>query len=660
MSNYKLHVDVEAFDRKPTPQETASINNRITKAGVNATPEQLAEAVGQEGRTMLLGYMNGKRHNNNLISQQVIALDFDNEAEKDVKTTGDQYTTIEDALNDPFIKKHASFLYKTFSYTDEWQKFRVVFFLDEPIVDNKLVSALYTHLMAKYNGTDDLGTVLRGTLDTGTKDSARLFYGGIEAIEIDYNNTLNVDSLDIQVPEPIEYEHSNDTSELSYSEAVNLVTKYAERNKEHLEDYEFYVMNHNVIRNALNTGEISQNIAETSVTILANGNPEYEQANIEKLKTDRSAPKIKKSFKEWYGTGKPADYEFNLAKDTKSVAEVTAEKSVLEAQVNRDKILGFLERIDRSVNEPPIPTGFKQLDGILDGGIREGLHVLGAISSLGKTTLAMQIADQIAQYGEDVLIFSLEMGTNELIAKSVSRNSLYCALEDGKPTDNAKSTNDILTGSKHADYTDYERDLIQKSIMKYSQYSENIYIHEGEQGTSALTVDGITRKHKEVTGKTPIVIIDYLQILEPIDQHATEKMNTDKSVKILKQLSRDLETTVIAISSFNRMNYNTPVSMVSFKESGGIEYSADLVLGLQFSAFSDSSVDNKEIDFDKEKEKEPRKVELKILKNRNGETGKSVHFDYYAKYNMYEEVEQPLLTTNYKKTKEMKVTKITL
>src|SRR5699024_5252878 len=175
MSNYKLHVDVEAFDRKPTPQETASINNRITKAGVNATPEQLAEAVGQEGRTMLLGYMNGKRHNNNLISQQVIALDFDNEAEKDVKTTGDQYTTIEDALNDPFIKKHASFLYKTFSYTDEWQKFRVVFFLDEPIVDNKLVSALYTHLMAKYNGTDDLGTVLRGTLDIGTKDSAKLF-----------------------------------------------------------------------------------------------------------------------------------------------------------------------------------------------------------------------------------------------------------------------------------------------------------------------------------------------------------------------------------------------------------------------------------------------------------------------------------------------------
>src|SRR5699024_10996174 len=284
-------------------------------------------------------------------------------------------------------------------------------------------------------------------------------------------------------------------------------------------------------------------------------------------------------------------------------------------------------------------------------GIREGLHVLGAISSLGKSELAKLRGDQIAQYGEDVLIFSLEMGTNELIAKSVSRNSLYCALEDGKPTDNAKSTNDILTGSKHADYSDYERDLIQDSIMKYSEYSENIYIHEGEQGTSALTVDGITRKHKEVTGKTPIIIIDYLQILEPIDQHGTEKMNTDKAVKILKQLSRDLESPVIAISSFNRMNYNTPVSMVSFKESGGIEYSADIVLGLQFSAFSDKTVDNRDIDFDEEKEKEPRKIELKILKNRNGETGKSVHFNYYAKYNAYEELESAdhSITLNFDK-----------
>src|SRR5699024_11425573 len=133
--------------------------------------------------------------------------------------TAYQYTAIEDALLDPFIVEHASFLYKTFSYTDDWHKFRVVFFLDEPITDNNMISALYTHLMAKYNGTDDLGNVLKGTLDTGTKDSARLFCGGIEAIEIDYNNTLNVDSLDIQVPEPIEYEYSNDTSKLSYSEA---------------------------------------------------------------------------------------------------------------------------------------------------------------------------------------------------------------------------------------------------------------------------------------------------------------------------------------------------------------------------------------------------------------------------------------------------------
>src|SRR5699024_9773576 len=147
-------------------------------------------------------------------------------------------------------------------------------------------SALYTHLMAKYNGTDDLGNIARGTLDTGTKDSARLFYGGIEAIEIDYNNTLDVSKLDIRVPDPIEFVEKSvkNANKLSYAEAVNLVTKYAERNKEHLEDYEFYVMNQNVIRNALQTGEITQQIAETSVTILANGNPDYEVENVKKLK----------------------------------------------------------------------------------------------------------------------------------------------------------------------------------------------------------------------------------------------------------------------------------------------------------------------------------------------------------------------------------------
>lgn len=655
---YKLHVDVEAFDRKPIPNEAKTISNRITNASVNATPEQLAKAVGAEGRTMLLGLMNGKRNNTNLISQQVIALDFDNEAEKGVRNEGIQYTTIEQVLSDPFITKNASFLYKTFSFKDDWHKFRIVFFLDEPITNTNTISALYSYLIEKYNGTDDLGNLNNGTLDIGTKDSARLFYGGIEAIEINYSNTLNVEALNIKAPEPVEYQYSNDNSELDFSHAIDLVKKYADRNQAYLDDYDFYINSHNVIRNALNTGEINKGIAEASVMILANGNAEYEIENMKKLRSDRSTPRIKKPFKEWFNDGRN-EYEYKEAnpniktikESVEEEREKKVEQAVLNAQVNANKLKAFYQQIDESTNTPPTPTGFKNVDKILDGGIREGLHVLGAISSLGKTTLVMQMVDQVAEYGRDVLVFSLEMGTNELIAKSISRLSLYQVLDDGQPKDNAKSVNEILTGSKYANYSEYEKNVIKDSTAKYAEYSNNIYIHEGTAGTSALDIKAIAEKHVELTGNTPIIVIDYLQILQPLNDRATDKMNTDASIKILKQLSRDLKTTVLAISSFNRDNYNNPVSMVSFKESGGIEYSADIVLGLQFQAFSNDSINNKDIDFDEEKEKEPREVELVVLKNRNGETGKRVKFDYHAKYNMYEETEESFITASYKAKK---------
>lgn len=72
-----------------------------------------------------------------------------------------------------------------------------------------------------------------------------------------------------------------------------------------------------------------------------------------------------------------------------------------------------------------ISTGFENLDKLLDGGLYPGLYVIGANSSLGKTTLVLQIADSIAKSGQGVLIFSLEMSRFELIAKTLSRMS-FC------------------------------------------------------------------------------------------------------------------------------------------------------------------------------------------------------------------------------------------
>jgi replicative DNA helicase len=76
-------------------------------------------------------------------------------------------------------------------------------------------------------------------------------------------------------------------------------------------------------------------------------------------------------------------------------------------------------------------------------------------------------------------------------------------------------------------------------------------------------------------------MIDYLQILKPADPRASDKQNTDWAVSELKRISREHKIPVLAISSLNRENYHMPINLTSFKESGAIEYSSDVLIGLQ-------------------------------------------------------------------------------
>ena len=299
-------------------------------------------------------------------------------------------------------------------------------------------------------------------------------------------------------------------------------------------------------------------------------------------------------------------------------------------------IEGFINGISDSVNTPYIPTGFKSLDEILDGGLYEGLYIIGAISSLGKTTLALQIADQIARQGKDVLIFSLEMARTELMAKSISRITAEKRAEEGLPKEYAKTTRGITVGNFYKKYLDEERKLIQDSIDFYSTYANHIYINEGMGDIGVKEIKEIVQKHILFTGNTPIVIIDYIQILAPYSERATDKQNTDKAVLELKRMSRDHKTPVIGISSFNRANYNSKASMQAFKESGAIEYGSDVLLALQLKGVEDEGYN-----VDVEKGKETRSIELKVLKNRNGRTGSTIGFEYLTKYNYFMESETP-------------------
>ncbi|MCE2153922.1 toprim domain-containing protein, partial [Streptococcus thermophilus] len=280
--------------------------------------------------------------------------------------------------------------------------------------------------------------------------------------------------------------------------------------------------------------------------------------------------------------------------------EARVEKAISEAKDDKEKYLetstdnyiqDFLDGIADSVNTPSIPTGFPMLDEVLDGGLYEGLYIVGAISSLGKTTLVTQIADQVASKGHDVLIFSLEMARSEIMAKSISRHTIMEVLQTGGDTKNAKTVRGVTSGNRYEKYSNTEKELIKNAVQTYSGYAKHIYITEGVGDLGAQQIRETVEKHTRYTGNTPLVIVDYLQILAPYNERSTDKQNTDKAVMELKRISRDFKTPVIGISSFNRDNYNNAVSMQAFKESGAIEYSSDILIGLQLKGAGDKDFD---------------------------------------------------------------------
>jgi replicative DNA helicase len=299
-------------------------------------------------------------------------------------------------------------------------------------------------------------------------------------------------------------------------------------------------------------------------------------------------------------------------------------------------IQDFINGIGESANTPAIRTGFSGLDSVLDGGLYEGLYIVGAISSLGKTTLVTQIADQIAEWErKDVIIFSLEMARTELMAKSISRLTLINSFINQTSTRNAKTVRGITAGSRYAHYSDAEIELIKQATNHYKSYANHIYIVEGVGDIGAAAVRDTVKKHIEYTGNTPVVVIDYVQILAPHDPRATDKQIIDKAVLELKRISRDFKTPVIGISSFNRMSYSQKVSMEAFKESGAIEYGSDCLIGLQL-----KGAGNKDFDVNEAKDKNPREVELIILKNRNGRTGSKITYEYYPMFNYFQEAQE--------------------
>lgn len=291
----------------------------------------------------------------------------------------------------------------------------------------------------------------------------------------------------------------------------------------------------------------------------------------------------------------------------------------------------FLNDIKRMKSFKGRSTGFKNLDREINGVI-PGLYVIGAISSLGKTTFITQVADQMASKGEHIIFFSLEQSRFELVAKSISRQT--CILNPKE----AKTSLEIMQNTEVSDLT-------LKAVEKYQEIAYNSIIVEGNFNITVNSIRDYIDFYISTTGIKPVVVLDYLQILRPINDRLTDKQQVDYNVTELKRISRDYDIPVFVICSFNRDNYTTTVDFTSFKESGAIEYSADVVIGLQLQVMEEiQEMKNPKISEIREKinnakNEEPRRVQLIGLKNRNGRSYFKCNYKYYPAYNFFEEAD---------------------
>ena len=138
----------------------------------------------------------------------------------------------------------------------------------------------------------------------------------------------------------------------------------------------------------------------------------------------------------------------------------------------------------------------------------------------------------------------------------------------------------LFRSSKYDKYSNEVKKAIEEAAENYTNHSKNLWVIEGLGNIGATEIREMVQKHQQFTGSAPVVIIDYLQIIAPYEK-LTEKQSMDKTVMELKRISRDFKTPVLAISSLNRASYDKSINMTGFKESGGIEYSADVLFGLQ-------------------------------------------------------------------------------
>ena len=260
-----------------------------------------------------------------------------------------------------------------------------------------------------------------------------------------------------------------------------------------------------------------------------------------------------------------------------------------------------IDKLHKSKDEMRgVPTGFKDLDLKLSGLQKSDLIILAARPSVGKTSLALNIANNAANLGIGVAIFSLEMSSAQLVDRMLSAEA------------NVDSWR-LRTGKLNQEE---EFSRIRDSLDTLSKAP--IYIDD-QAANNILRMRSVARRIKMEKG-LGLIIVDYLQLMAP-----TSSKNSDNVVqqvteisRSLKQLAKELEIPVLALSQLSRAveARGGKPRLSDLRDSGSIEQDADVVLFIHRE------------DKGKDESERTNIAEILIEKHRNGPTGTvKLYFD---------------------------------
>jgi replicative DNA helicase len=262
-------------------------------------------------------------------------------------------------------------------------------------------------------------------------------------------------------------------------------------------------------------------------------------------------------------------------------------------------VVSLLDRVQEMADNPNdvtgVPTGFYDLDRMTAGFQAGDLIVLAARPSMGKTALAINIAEHVALHeGLPVAVFSMEMGAAQLAVRIVGSIG---RIDQGH----------LRTGK----LTDDEWPRLTEAIEKLRTISLHI---DESAGLTSSELRASARRLSRQCGKLGLIVVDYLQLMSGStsdgENRATELGEISRG---LKMLAKELQCPVIALSQLNRSVETRPDKrpmMSDLRESGAIEQDADIIMFIYRDEY-----------YTKDACKEPGVAEVIIAKQRNGPTG---------------------------------------